>query len=409
MLCLAPGDTYTLTWSIYRTRTDNYWDFINTVRQDWGVNRTVPGSYVWFAPDQVLSMSPAQLHKALGLQKVAIASMYGGWVDPMRQAEPPLIGFGTFVMSGEFTNFRTRIRDAIDRIKHARPGIAALAYFNSQRDSTPDAPARYGDSLLTQQGATPEHTDWGGRYSTTWSMVPTDSNTFGRAMQSVAKASRDLGADGLYWDEMDGVDYRAPRITTSRWDHHTCLLTDQGDVKAEVGLANLLSESVKLDYAGTGLILGNTPPTTRHFQERPDIRIVEAHHQERWGAFAHLTTPLGYIGTERKDWAMVLERLDEPLLIAGTQFDYPFDLIARMFPFTPDYIQSGTLRGRERIITSRSGTHGWPGYSGPIRGFRYDRWGKEHEASWHTKSRPDGVRVRVRLRPGEAAIIERDG
>src|SRR5207237_9548332 len=97
-------------------------------------------------------------------------------------------------MIGQWINFRTRVRDANDRIKRARPGIAAVAYFNSQRDSTPDAPPRYGDSLLTQQGATPEHTDWGGRYSTTWSMVPTEGNTFGRAMQSVAKASRDLGA-----------------------------------------------------------------------------------------------------------------------------------------------------------------------------------------------------------------------
>src|SRR5262249_59665218 len=38
MLCLGAGETATLVWSIYPTRTDDYWDFVNTLRRDWRVD-----------------------------------------------------------------------------------------------------------------------------------------------------------------------------------------------------------------------------------------------------------------------------------------------------------------------------------------------------------------------------------
>src|SRR5262249_60283263 len=70
MLCLGAGDAVTLVWSIYPTAAASYWDFINTVRRDWGVNRTVPGSYIWFSPDTVLAMDANRLRAALEPQRV---------------------------------------------------------------------------------------------------------------------------------------------------------------------------------------------------------------------------------------------------------------------------------------------------------------------------------------------------
>jgi hypothetical protein len=177
--------------------------------------------------------------------------------------------------------------------------------------------------------------------------------------------------------------------------------------RAQLGLVNLLSDDAKLECAGSGMVLGNVPPTTRRFSARGDVRMVEAHHHERWGAFAHLSTPLGYIGN-RTDWGTILEKIEEGLLIAGTKIDYDHDISARLFPFTPEYIQPGTLRGRERIVTTRGGTHGWTSFDGRVRMFRYDGLGRESEASWPTKHRRGGTYVRVRIAPGEAAVIERD-
>jgi hypothetical protein len=408
MLCLAPGDRYTMRWSIYPTATGDYWDFINTVRAEWGVNRTVPGAYAWFTPDPILDMPPERLRAALERERIGIASLAGGWVDPKRPERPPLIGFGTFVMSPAFESYRDRVRAAVRKLRAARPELMVLVYFDAQRDSTPGAPERFPDSVLTTTAGSVERTSWGGRFAVTWSMVPTAVNGFGRAMQDVAKAMvADLGADGLYWDEMDAVDYAAPRVTTRTWDGRTCRLDDAGNVRAKLALANLLSDDVKLRYANVGLVLGNSPPTTRRFQTLPAVRMIEAQHNDLWGAYAHLTTPLGYISGARTDFAMVTSKIEEGLLVAGTRLDYPHELVGRMFPFTPEDIRPGTLRGRERIITTRSGAHGWTSPTSAVRMFRYDAAGKEHPAAWATHRVGEGLTVDVELRPGEAAVIER--
>jgi len=406
MLCLAPGNSYTMVWSIYPTASNSYWSFVNAVRTDWDVNRTVTGAYVWFRPDDILAMSDDALRAGLEHQRVAVASMYGGWVDRTRPERPPLIGFGTFVLREEFAAYRRRIRAAVAKLKAARPSMKVLLYFDAQRDSSPDATDRYADSALRDSSGRPECTEWGGRYSSTWGMVPTASNGFGRALLEVARAMRALGGDGLYWDEMDGVDYARPRFTTDAWDGRSCVLDDAGRVRMKVALVNLLSDEVKLGYAREGFVLGNMPPTTRRFQGGPSVRMVEAQHNDVWGAFAHLTTPLGYVG-DSDDWATVRAKIEEGLLVAGMRLESASDLPARMFPFTPEYLEGGTLRGRERIITTRSGTHGWAGRPGRLRAFRYDAQGKEHAADWPMEEHSGGVFVRVHLGADEAAVIER--
>src|SRR5262249_16086443 len=157
------------------------------------------------------------------------------------------------------------------------------AYFDAQRDSSPDAPRRYADSLLFVPGAGTESSDWGGSFSPSWSMVPTTSNTFGVAMRAVPAAMGDIGTDGLYWDEMYAADYAAPRVTARVWRGHTCDLSATGTVERRVGLVNLLSEEAKLAYADGCFVLGNSPPTTRSFQARPDVRMVEAQHDNEHG------------------------------------------------------------------------------------------------------------------------------
>ncbi len=407
LFCLGPGERHTLVWSVYPTRTDNYWDFINTVRDDWGVNKTIAGSFIWFTPDDTLAIPEDRLQARLKRQGVAIAAMSGGWVDPRRPERPPLIGFGTYVLSDVFADFRERLRAAIARLKAARPGIRCLVYFDAQRDSWPDAAERYADSVFVAPGQSIRSTDFGGAFSRSWEMVPTVDNSYGRALAAVPSDMAALGADGLYWDEMDAVDYEMPRLTEGIWDHRTCELDAGGRVTRRLGLTNLLSDAAKLAYADGRFVLGNSPPTTRRFQARPDLRMVEAHHGAGWGVFGHLTDPLGYIGKQRTEWGAVLELLDEGLLVAGTRLDYSYDAPARMFPFTPEYIQPGTLRGRERILTVRSGTHGWVHATGEVTTFRYDASGHEHLARWRIKRRAGGIFVRVRLAPGEMAVIER--
>jgi hypothetical protein len=423
-LCLPAGGRVTLVWSVYPTVTPSYWDFINTVRADWGVNRTVEGSFTWFTPDAILAMPVGALRAALARQGTSIAAMFGGWVDPKRTERPPLIGFGTAVLGAPFADFRERLRQAVARLKEARPGIRVLVYFDPQRDSAPGAARRFAASTLVGLDGELEVVDFGGAFSPSVGMVPggTDglpsrgtegsppagNDDYSRALDDVVRAMRDLGADGLYWDEMDGVDFRLPRITTRTWDGHTCALADDGTVETKLGLVNLLGDAVKERWADAGLTLGNVPPTTRRFTARADLRMVEAESAaEPWGPMAHLTTPLAYVGN-RRDFAAVREKIDEGLLPIGARLDLAHDVAARLFPFQPEFLQPGTLRGRERIVTTEPGTHGWRECAGEIRVFRYDGGGREHLAGWHVKRRRGGAFVRVTLAPGELAILECD-
>lgn len=405
-LCLPPGERRTLVWSIYPIRTPRYGDFINRVRADWKVNRTVEGSFVWFTPDAVLAMPADGLRDALARQRTVIASLYGGWIDPQRKEKPPFIGFGTAVLRDEFADYRRRIEQAIRHLKDARPGLKVLAYFDAQRDSSPDAPQRFADSLLLDVEDHPERVDWNGKFSPAWGMVPTNDNSFGKAMLDVARAMRGLGADGLYWDEMDGVDFRAPRATLGRSVTHGCAGMGIDAIGRPYALVNLLSEAAKLQYAATGFVLGNVPPTTRAFQTRPDLRMVEAQGDRApWGPMAHLTTPLAFVG-EHGDFATARAKIDEGLLPVTAGFDVAHDMTARLFPFTPEYLQPGTLRGRERIVTTEPGIHGWRRCDGDVRAFRYDAMGREHVADWRVKRLQGGAYARVRIEKGEAAILE---
>ena len=327
MLCLPPGATQTLVWSVYPVATPSYWDFINRVRADWHVDRTVPGSFIWFTPDAILATPPERLRDALARQRTAIAAMFGGWIDPLRKERPPFIGFGTAVLGDAFSAYRERLRSAVQRLKDARTDLRVLLYFDVQRDSSPDALSRFTDSVLLDADQKPERADWGGEFSPSWGMVPTIDNGFGRALPEVVRSMRDLGADGLYWDEMDGVDYRVPRVTTSAWDGHSCTLGDDGAVEAKLGLVNLLSDTAKLaSAAAAGFVLGNVPPTTRAFTERADLRMVEAEDFEPYGPMAHLTTPLAYVGN-RRDFAIVRAKIDEGLLVAGARFDVDHEIV----------------------------------------------------------------------------------
>jgi hypothetical protein len=406
MFCIANGDRYTLAWSVYPLATDSYWDFISTVRRDWGVNRTITGSFVWFNPRDVLSLPEENLRAALLRQNVNVASMWGGWVDRERTESPPLIGFGTYVLADVYAGLRDSLRQAIQRLHAVRAGIKVLVYFDARRDSSPNAPDLYPDSLATDEHGKPLVTSWNGQFSKTWTMAPTVANTFGKALRAVIERAKSLGADGIYWDEMTTASYGGPEITFDRWDRRSCTLAHDGEIRKRVGVTNLLSDAVNMSYAeAAGMLLGNSPPTTRGFQQRPDLRMVEAQHNGEWGSFAHLTTPIGFIGS-RTDWDTVLEKLGEGVLTATSGLANPSDISARMYPITPDYIQSGTIHGEERIITIQSGAHGWRN-GGEVKAFRYDRSGTEHPADWRIRRERGAVLVDVQLGPREAAVIER--
>jgi hypothetical protein len=411
MLRLGPGERYTLRWSIWPVAGPDYFDFINLVRADWGANFTVPGAWTFFHPDSILRLAPERIQAQFRRLGIRFACYCGGWVDP--QHDRKRIGFGTGVWDDYWGDFRRRLRLAAQRIREACPEVQVLVYYDSQRDTAETGHARYRDSWLVGPLEQPLATEWGGQYSLTWSMVATLHNTFGRDMLAAVDRYRgEIGADGLYWDELENVAYGAPLITYNMADGHSCLLDPKTyTIRREIGITTLLGEGHRLAVIerarrNGGMVMGNGPATTRAMLATQVPRMVEIQHNDYWCYEGHLGSPLGYMSS-RTDFGNVVRALSLACLPVGTRYDYPHEISRYLFPFTPLELHAGYLLGKERIVTLHSGSYGWPGVRCRVVVRRFDREGKL--AATETRTLAPHQRTPVVLAEGEVAVLERLG
>ncbi|MBC7387382.1 MAG: hypothetical protein H7301_14615 [Cryobacterium sp.] len=409
-LCLAPGKEVVLKWSVYSDHGKTYWDFLNRVRKDWGIEKSVPGAFVWFHPADILGIPLSNLQTELRRQNVGIANMFGGWVDRHAKPEkgkPPFIGFGTAPLLDRFSGFRTEISAAIRKLKAARPGIRVYVYFDAQRDSSPDSLQKYEDSRFLKGDSTPESTDWLGEYSRTWSFYPTLENSYGRALFDVVDLGKKLGADGIYWDEMESLDYSGVRATRGAWDGFSCELDDHQRILGKIGYLNLLSKGAKEAFAErAGAVMANSPPTTRRLGLRQDLHMVEGQHRSDYSTYAHLTTPLAFIGSE-DDWNRILAPLDHGLLPLSVRLGYRTSFLAKIYPITPVELYSGAVLGRDKIVARRSGHYGWKTACESVHVIQYDSEGEEIDFTGTMERRVGSCLVNVELGRNGAIILER--
>jgi hypothetical protein len=85
---------------------------------------------------------------------------------------------------------------------------------------------------------------------------------------------------------------------------------------------------------------------------------------------------------------------------------YP-SLPREMYPITVESIHAGTVQGRERIVTMRSGIYGWPDGRELHQAHRFNALGIEVPAEFVTTADAGGVRTRVELDQDESAVLRR--
>lgn len=409
MLRLAPGESYTLRWSIWPVAGPDYFDFVNLVRADWGSNFTVPGAWTFFHPDSILALPPERIQAQFRRLGIRFACYCGGWVDGKHDRKR--IGFGTGVLDDYWGDFRRRLRLAAEKIRQTCPEVRVLVYYDTQRDTSETGHQRFRDSWLVGPLGKPLSTDWSGVYSLTWSMVATLENSFGRQMLSAVDRYRgEIGADGLYWDEMENVAYGAPLVTYNLADGHSCLIDPKTyALQREIGITTLLGESHRLAVIerarrNGGAVMGNGPPATRAMLATHVPRMVEIQHNDYWCYEGNLGAPLGYMSS-RMDFGNVVRALSLACLPVGTRYDYPHEISRYLFPFTPIELHPGYLLGKERIVTLHSGSYGWPSVRCRAIVRRFDRDGKLAASEERTIG-PD-AQTPVKLAAGEVAVIER--
>ncbi|OGV64403.1 MAG: hypothetical protein A3K19_09585 [Lentisphaerae bacterium RIFOXYB12_FULL_65_16] len=379
MLRLAPGETYTMRWSVYPVAGRDYFDFINLVREDWGANFTVEGAWTYFDPYWINETPVEKWRDAFARLGIRYACYCGGWVD--HRKDKKRIGFGTGVFDDYWAGFRQQLKDAAKRIRENCPGVKVLVYYDSQRDTAEGGHERYQDSWLTNAKGDQDSTEWNGQYSLTYSVVATLDNTYGKTMLSVADRYLDeMGVDGLYWDEMEHVGYGFPLITHNIPDGHSCILDPKTyTIQREVGITTLLGEGHRLEVirrvrAKGGFLMGNGPPYTKALMQTGVQRMIEIQHNDTFCYEGNLVSPLGYMGG-RMDFGNLTRALGMPTLPVGTRL-YDYDTSKYLFPFTPMELHAGYLLGKERIVTLHAGDYGWPGDRSLVQVRHFDAKGK---------------------------------
>ncbi len=413
MLWLPRGGEYTLRWAIYPMASADYFDFINAVRREWGSNYTTPGPWGFFDPYAVIDTPVEDLRAQLEQRGIDYLIYCGGWVDRRHdQREQKTIGFGTYVLDEDWASFREALRRAIAKLHEARPGVTCLVYYDTQRDSYPDANERYPDSRLTNAAGRQLSTEWGGVYSLTWSMLATLENSFGRAMLAAVDEYFDqMGVDGLYWDEMETTGYGSPLISHAFGDGHSCWLDEANEVDHQVAVQSIAGAGhrvavVERAYERGGMVMGNGPTSIRRLIELKVPRMVEEQHNDVWWYEGLLDTPLGYLSGYQSFDRFVRVINQASLPVATHWMGYDNEVQPHLFPFTPIELHPGYLLGHERIVVTISGSFGWHTERALARVLHFDTEGKLTGRDFPTIV-GDEAKTQVELAEGEMVVLER--
>ena len=375
MFGLGPNASYTMTWSIYPVESDDYFDFINVVRNGLGLNgKTVDGPLTYM--NRKLPVPERILH---GLRPKYISLGCLAW-----SADDPDIS----IEGIEFIDFpkeRARVRKVFAEIRKKYPGAYPMFHIAHSLYST-NKPERYADSRVIDKGGkqavwpagrsyleryfSKENLDGGWNW---YIFYPTLDNSFGKAMLEAVDVMMDeMGSAGVFADGL--MLAYAGRFTYDRWDGHTVAIDPKTKtVQRKFGSVHLLSQEVILQYCKKivekgGVVLVDSGPGTLTFaREAPAAAYpVETgvKYSCRWTHLAPFPTALGWPAQAPKP--SVYQDILKKLRLGVLWYDYycrigRSSIFSRMYPITIEEIHAGVVKGTQRLVTALSGTYGWPG------------------------------------------------
>ena len=400
-LALEPGTERTLEWSVYPIADADYYEFVNAVRRDWGVNFRIDGGFT-FGFAMYANCTPESARRRKRNEGLAWQSMpahfwrhvdsdekyasYTGNIWGMGRNSPKVRtrnGKGETVLEDpEIMNaFERR---CIRRCREINPDLKVFSYIHNQISVGSDD-GRYEDSAL--YGFNGKRMYYGGSVNNLF--VPTADNAFGRDFLALVDWTFDnFDLDGIYQDECNHCNSRVYG-GTNLWDGVTVELDEKNEVKRKYAYVPLLKLPItlktfdKILNERKKLMVANFSPETRSERKYRFPRFEETFNA-RWIALSHLYTPiqlgdmLTYTSSAKDmaaDQRMALKRGALYYHYAGNT-GCP-SLTSKMYPFTPVELHSGWLVGEERILTCVSGEFGWRGEKPEVDVFVFDELGRE--------------------------------
>jgi len=366
-LGIAPGKFHTLEWSVYPAPKGDYYDVINAVRRNWGCNFTIPGPTLFDGATDG-SKSREYISDMVRSRKLKLA--FSGQTD----FKGDEIKNGVDLAEGTAIPLARRwcasATEWVKKLHAADPDCRAMVYMHPSICTEPDAEKKYADCKILDPSGT--HLTSPYRYPV-YEYISSLDNAYGKAyFKTLETILSEINPDGIFMDEISHGSVPQYAYNTM-WDGCTAIIDQNTHAVAGQCSSIVLLEQpwksamVKLLRERGKLLVGNGPCYTRTMLGWKMPVLTEL------GSYSflinmHLSSPIA-LGNHDNDnddrirAKMVQRALNYAGVIYGYSWgDQPqgFHYMHVMFPITPVELRPGMILGRERIITNRSGSYGWP-------------------------------------------------
>lgn len=376
-LYLKPGASYTASFAIVPVTTPDFWAFINAARRLRNVNFTLRWRFAFMVHHWPVYEWTEKRFRSFIDGKGANFVVQSNTVRNKK---------GRYARATDWLNADLSLyRDFQTRVRGLYPdgSVKTGIYYHCFLDTTRENDELYrADRGFDSAG---NHINYGGKGAYMHYFIPTlDDGHWGGVMEKVLTTILDdIKADGIFWDEFSYS--RTPYVYGHEdgcsadidTETHTIIRT-----KASVPLISLPFRVKQVDriLVGEHPFLINGAPRTRTLVDKHFMAFTETGSMTNCRKMLlHSPVALGDHLTEKAyadSYANMHAALDHGCLFVWYSYIFHNNVAPTrfMFPFTPIELHSGTVIGKERIVTNRSGLVGW-GDTSSFTAHVFDRGG----------------------------------
>ena len=451
-LALPPGKSIELAFAIdSETSGKGYWGFINRLRRRWlGDNTlTAPAPYFWIckfrnAPgkDDAEKIRNAYAHLGPAVVAASRWSRLGADVTTVISKKYPVKADGS-VDVGKFASFEHRKTFYDEYAEHLKllaenaPEVKYIVMTHPAMEVVyvPEADkwSYAADAIKTADGKCFNEPYYSRAHlgkkpvSEGWAIyyyAPTEGSKYAQTISDDVKYQLDkLGGHGVYFDEFCfGFATRGySRYDYSKSDGYSADLDRQGNVirfKTDnaVTTAAFRKELTGWAAANGKYFYANGSPALMSEQRMPVLFFVEGgngHGNLASGHLSQVPLALGNYGDfkthkgifEAAKTALSIGTVYSPHQNCNLLLKHRNEFVCRMYPLTIMELGSGIIKGKERIITTKSGTFDWQVADGDVDLYIYDGSGDWCGAVKSGKIKNSNITIQVP--PNGMVIAER--
>ena len=450
---IQAGKSLKVDWTIYPLagKEIGYFDFINQVREDWGVNNTIPGPFrfsfgkqpglnlqfafigKWHSYCDGYKLTDQQYLEDIKRQAASARSTFPG-IKVLGKVETNLVPC-------DISNFSMKDRLPLTRGDRRHPRTQYGQYL------PPDVSRRlaeftpYRDSMLwnANNGVMIDNYYTYDNYDTINLMVQVETGNYRykNFMKQIALIMDEGGLDGLYMDQFnptsrDGIDY-------SKWDGFSVKLDKAGNIESKyynfaiTGAEGRMKIIQKIISKG-GIAFTNGHPVTREEQNSGRLSFAEMENdpvdptgyldtmppETLYTASGHLASPIilnlrpnrytkiPYNDPRTPNARYMTKGMILALRNGNIPYYYTADIILSgpnagsyeianwLMPFTPVKLGEGVMVGKERTIVCVSGTYTVKGQQKPDIA-KFNPFGRPVKHDFKVTGKPGAWSVEVKL------------